>query len=60
MNHRITFTAELDKIEEDILYEVSDEALEAAAGNDALPSMPPARPVRAIGATGAFSHLVPG
>jgi len=39
MNHRITFTAELDKIEEDILYEVSDEALEAAAGNEALPSI---------------------
>jgi len=39
MNHRITFTTELDKIEEDILYEVSDEALEAAAGNEALPSI---------------------
>jgi hypothetical protein len=36
MNHRITFTTELDKIEEDILYKVSDEAREAAAGNEAL------------------------
>jgi hypothetical protein len=31
MNHSTTF-AEVDQTEEDILYEVSDETLEAAAG----------------------------
>jgi hypothetical protein len=36
MNHSTTFTAELDHIED--LYEVSDEAVEAAAGNEASPS----------------------
>jgi hypothetical protein len=36
MNHRTTLTAELDQIEDDILYEVSDEALEAAAGGNAM------------------------
>jgi hypothetical protein len=35
MNHSTTFTAELDQIEDP--YEVSDEAMEAAAGNEALP-----------------------
>ena len=34
MNHSTTFTAELDQIED--LYDVSDEAAEAAAGNEAL------------------------
>jgi hypothetical protein len=34
MNHSTTFTAELDQIED--LYEVSDEAVEAAAGNETL------------------------
>ena len=34
MNHSTTFTAELDLIED--LYEVSDEAVEAAAGHEAL------------------------
>jgi hypothetical protein len=37
MNHSTTFTA--DRIEENILYEVSDEALETAAGNEALPAI---------------------
>jgi hypothetical protein len=37
MNHSTTFTAELDQIE--VLYEVSDEAVEAAAGNEALPAI---------------------
>ena len=36
MNHSTTFTAEHDRIEEDILYEVSDEALETA-GDEAMP-----------------------
>ena len=31
MNHSTNFTAELDQTDEDILYEVSDETLEAAA-----------------------------
>jgi hypothetical protein len=31
MNHSTTFAAKPTQIEEDILYEVSDEALEAAA-----------------------------
>jgi hypothetical protein len=35
MNHSTTFTAELDQIED--LY--SDEAAEAAAGNEALPAI---------------------
>jgi len=39
MNHGTTFTAELDKVDEHILNEVSDEALEAAAGNEALPAI---------------------
>jgi hypothetical protein len=37
MNHSTTFTAELDQIED--LYDVSDEAAEAAAGNEALPAI---------------------
>jgi hypothetical protein len=37
MNHSTTFTAELHKIED--LYEVSDEAVEAAAGSEALPAI---------------------
>ena len=37
MNHSTTFTAELDQIED--LSEVSDEAVEAAAGNKALPAI---------------------
>ncbi len=32
MNHDTTFTAEVDQTQENILYEVSDETLEAAAG----------------------------
>jgi hypothetical protein len=32
MNHSTNFTAEVDQTDEDILYEVSDETLEAAAG----------------------------
>ena len=32
MNHSTNFTAELEQPDEDILYEVSDETLEAAAG----------------------------
>jgi hypothetical protein len=32
VNHSTNFTAELDQTDEDILYEVSDETLEAAAG----------------------------
>jgi hypothetical protein len=39
MSHSTTFTAEFNKIEEDTLYEVSDEALEAAAGDEALPAI---------------------
>ena len=35
MNHSTTFTAELNQIED--LHEASDEAMEAAAGNEALP-----------------------
>ena len=35
MNHTTDFTAELDQIDEDVLHEVSDEALEAAAGANA-------------------------
>ena len=31
MNHTTNFTAELDQTDEDVLHEVSDEALEAAA-----------------------------
>jgi hypothetical protein len=38
MNHSTALTGELE-IEEDILYGVSDEALEAAAGNEALPAI---------------------
>src|SRR5262249_12865961 len=37
MNYSTTFTAELDQIED--LYEVCDEVLEAAAGNEALPAI---------------------
>jgi hypothetical protein len=37
MNHSTTCTAELDQIED--LYDVSDEAAEAAAGNEALPAI---------------------
>jgi hypothetical protein len=37
MNHRTTFAAELDQIED--LCEVSDEAVEAAAGNEVLPAI---------------------
>ena len=37
MNHSTTFTAELDQIED--LYDGSDEATEAAAGNEALPAI---------------------
>jgi hypothetical protein len=33
MNHSTNAGAELDQTHEDIFYEVSDEALEAAAGN---------------------------
>jgi hypothetical protein len=36
MKHSTTFTAELDQIDD--LYEVSDEAVETAAGNEALPA----------------------
>jgi hypothetical protein len=36
MNHSTTFTAELYQTEH--LYEVSDEAVETAAGNEVLPS----------------------
>ena len=32
MNHSINVAAELDETDEDILHEVSDETLEAAAG----------------------------
>jgi hypothetical protein len=32
MNHSTSFAAELDQTDDDILYEVSDETLEAAAG----------------------------
>jgi hypothetical protein len=32
MNHSTNFTAEVDQTDEDILYEVSDETIEAAAG----------------------------
>ena len=32
MNHSTNSTAELDQIDDDFLYEVSDETLEAAAG----------------------------
>jgi hypothetical protein len=32
MNHSTNFTAELDQVDEDVLNEISDEALEAAAG----------------------------
>jgi hypothetical protein len=39
MNHSTTFAAKPTQIEEDILYEVSDEALEAAAENEALPAI---------------------
>jgi hypothetical protein len=31
MNHNATFAAEVDQTAEDLLYEVSDETLEAAA-----------------------------
>ena len=34
MNHRTNSNAELDQIDDDVLYEVSDETLEAAAGAD--------------------------
>ena len=34
MNHSTNSTAELDQIDDDVLYEVSDETLEAAAGAD--------------------------
>jgi hypothetical protein len=37
MNHSTALTTELDQIED--LYEVSDEAMEAAAGNEALPAI---------------------
>jgi hypothetical protein len=37
MNHSTTFTAELDQFEDHC--EVSDEAMEAAAGNEALPAI---------------------
>ena len=37
MNHSITSTADLDQIED--LYDISDEAAEAAAGNEALPAI---------------------
>jgi len=37
MNHSATFTTELNQIED--LHEVSDEAVEAAAGNEALPAI---------------------
>jgi hypothetical protein len=37
MNHSTTFTADLDQIDD--LYHVSDEAAEAAAGNEALPAI---------------------
>ena len=37
MNHSTTFTADLDQIED--LYDVSDEAAEAAARNEALPAI---------------------
>jgi hypothetical protein len=33
MNHSTNAAAELDQTDQDILYEVSDEALEEAAGN---------------------------
>jgi hypothetical protein len=33
MNHSASLTAESDQTEEGIVYEVSDEALETAAGN---------------------------
>ena len=32
MNHSTDFAAKLDQTDDDILYEVSDETLEAAAG----------------------------
>ena len=35
MNHSTDFTSELDQPDEDVLYEVSDETLEAAAGTNA-------------------------
>jgi hypothetical protein len=35
MNHTTNFTTELDQTDEDVLHEVSDEALEAAAGASA-------------------------
>jgi hypothetical protein len=35
MNHTTNFRTELDQIDEDVLHEVSDEALEAAAGANA-------------------------
>jgi hypothetical protein len=34
MNHSTNSTAELDQIDNDFLYEVSDDALETAAGAD--------------------------
>jgi len=34
MNHSTNSAAELDQIDDDVLYEVSDETLEAAAGAD--------------------------
>ncbi len=34
MNHSTNSTAELDQIDDDFLYEVSDETLEAAADAD--------------------------
>ena len=37
MNHSATFTTEINQIED--LHEVSDEAAEAAAGNEALPAI---------------------
>jgi hypothetical protein len=37
MDHSTTFTAELDQIED--LYEVSDEAVEAAATNEGSPAI---------------------
>ena len=37
MKHSTTFTAELDQIDD--LYEVSDEAVETAAGNEVLPGI---------------------
>jgi hypothetical protein len=35
MNHTTNFTPELDQVDEDVLHEISDEVLEAAAGASA-------------------------